>query len=293
MPSTVTVLGANGQLGSDVCLAFAERGWIVRPLIHTDLDIAIATERQMSEILGDGAPSVVVNTAAFTDVPRCEIEPERAFAVNAEAVRRLGRACGTLGARFMHLSTDYVFDGAKRVPYVESDAPHPIQVYGTTKLAGEGFASAEAPRWSVVRTSGLYGAKPCRGKGGANFVSTMLRLARERGEVTVVDDEWVTPTYTKDLAEQLERIAAADATGLFHATPQGQVTWHDFAAAIFEITGTRVALKRTTAAQFPGKVRRPAYSVLENAALKTLGLDAMPDWRSSLERFLRETDSTG
>jgi dTDP-4-dehydrorhamnose reductase len=288
MSRSVVVIGANGQLGSDVAAVFARRGWTVRALVHADLDIRHADAVALRTALEVTAPAAVVNTAAFTNVEGCEVEPERAFAVNAVAVQRLARACRDLGALLVHVSTDYVFDGAKRAPYTEDDAPRPLQVYGTSKLAGEYLARAETARHAVVRSCGLYGAQPCRGKAGANFVRTMLRLAREKGEVAVVDDEFVTPTYTVDLAAQLERIADAGATGLFHATQQGQVSWHDFAAAVFEISGTPVNLARTSAARFPATVRRPPYSVLDNARLREAGLDIMPDWRDALRRYLAE-----
>jgi dTDP-4-dehydrorhamnose reductase len=217
------------------------------------------------------------------------VEPERAFAVNATAVRRLAQACARLGALLVHISTDYVFDGAKGTPYVEEDAPCPLSVYAASKLAGEYLARAVAPRHAVVRTCGLYGATPCRAKAGLNFPRAMLKLAREKGEVRVVTDEFVTPTYTVDLAGQLVRIVDAGATGLFHATPQGQCSWYEFAAAVFELTGTPVRLHKAVVADFPPKVRRPSYSVLENAHLKRLGLDVMPEWRTSLERYVRDS----
>jgi dTDP-4-dehydrorhamnose reductase len=289
--TTVAVLGANGQLGSDVCAAFAARGWDVRPLLHAQLDLETAAAAAVEDALaslGGEAPAVIVNAAAWTNVPGAEAEPLRAFAVNAVAVRHVARACRALDALLVHVSTDYVFDGRQRSPYVETDPPAPLQVYGNSKLAGEHFARAECPRCAVVRSSGLYGAHPCRGKGGANFVETMLRKARE-GEVAVVDDEITAPTYTWDLAQQLVRIADGAITGVVHAAAGGAVSWYDFAAAIFEITGQPVRLRRTRVADYPSPVRRPAYSVLASAQLERLGLGAMPHWRDGLTRYLHAT----
>ena len=145
-----------------------------------------------------------------------------------------------------------------------------------------------AKNFAVVRVSGLYGCAACRAKGGLNFVKLMLKLARERGEVKVVTDEFVTPTYTGDVAVQIARLADSKASGVFHATPQGQCSWHDFAAAIFQMTKTTVRLLPANSADFPAKVPRPKYSVLANARLQSEGLDVMPTWEESLRRYLRE-----
>lgn len=286
---TVAVLGANGQLGTDLCEAFGRHGWRVVPLLQADLDLETAPVEAMTAALEGAQAEGLVNTAAFHNVEKCESEPERAFAVNATGVRRLAQACAARGTMLIHISTDYVFDGAKGAPYIEEDTPNPLSVYANSKLAGEYFVRAIAERHAVVRSSGLYGRNPCLAKGGLNFPRTMLKLARERGEVKVVTDEFVTPTYTADLSEQIVRIAEAGATGLFHATPQGGCSWHEFAAAVFEVTGTKVTLHKAVSADFPPKVRRPSYSVLANAHLQRLGLDVMPPWRESLERYVRDS----
>jgi len=180
----VVVVGATGQLGSDVAEAFA--GHEVTRLAHEDFELgdpdAIRTTIERLR------PAIVVNTAAFHNVPRCETEPEKAFALNAIAPRRLARACSDVGARLVHVSTDYVFDGAKQAPYVETDRPNPLNVYAVSKLAGEYAVLNDGGNHQVVRSSGLYGVRPCRAKGG-NFIDTMFRLAREKPEVRVVDDE--------------------------------------------------------------------------------------------------------
>jgi dTDP-4-dehydrorhamnose reductase len=287
------VTGANGQLGGDVCEVFATRGWTVAPLTHAQLDLATAPEEAVSAAFAPHQPSIVVNCAAYTNVERAEDERERAFAINATAARRVAAAARAAGAYLIHISTDYVFDGAKHAPYVESDEPRPLQVYGESKLQGEREVAEAGGAWAVVRSSGLYGTRPCRGKGGANFVQTMLRLAREKDELKVVNDEIVTPTWTRDLAVQLERLADVRPPGIFHATPQGAVSWYDFAAAIFALAGVRVRLTPIAAASYASKAKRPPYSVLENARLDTLGLDVMPHWKDALRSYLVAAGAAG
>lgn len=291
MSRIALVTGANGQLGADVCEAFAGRGWTVAPLTHAELDLATAPADAVAAAVRAVGPTVVVNCAAYTNVDRAEDERELAFAVNATAARHLAAAAHQAGAAIIHVSTDYVFDGARRTPYVETDEARPLQVYGDSKLWGERYVAEAAPRHAIVRSSGLYGTRPCRGKGGANFVQTMLRLAAERDELRVVSDEIVTPTWTRDLAVQLERVADAGATGLFHATPQGEVSWYEFAATIFAIAGLRIRVVPIPAAEYPSKARRPPYSVLDNARLREAGLDVMPDWKVGLRNYLEAAGS--
>ena len=249
---------------------------------HDDVDITDdAAVRALLERLH---PEVVVNTAAFHNVPKCESMPEQAYAVNAVAPWRLARACTEVGARLVHVSTDYVFDGAKRAPYVESDVPAPLNVYGTSKLAGEHAVLANGPH-QVVRSSGLYGLRPCRAKGG-NFIDTMFRVAAERPEVRVVDDEVLTPTCTTDLAVQIRVLALEGPPGLYHATAAGACSWYEFARAIFALGGLRTPLAPTSSGDTPSPVRRPTYSVLENAALARLGLDRMRPWQDALADYM-------
>jgi dTDP-4-dehydrorhamnose reductase len=280
----VAVLGANGQLGADVVLAFRRAGDEVVPLEHKDVEVS--EESSVAAALGRASADLVVNTTAMHDVEKCEADPARAFAVNALGTKFLSHACATLGSALVHVSTDYVFGGDKRTPYVETDMPKPVNAYGVSKLAGENFALCENPRTFVVRASALYGSHPCRTKGGDNFVRLMIRLGRERGKVKVVDDELVSPTYTVDLANQIERLAKSGAFGVYHATSAGQCSWHEFADAIFAEAGIDAVNEVATAADFPAKVRRPAYSVLDNRALRDRGLDIMPAWQDALKRYI-------
>lgn len=282
----VVVIGANGQLGTDVCVAFEKAGHEVLPVTHADMEIA--EEASVTSALGSATPAAIVNTAALHNVEQCEKEPLHAFAVNAVGARNLAQYCERSGAYLLHVSTDYVFDGAKRAPYLEVDAPGPLNVYGNSKLAGEYFITAACRTGAVLRVSGLYGANPCRAKGGLNFVRLMLKLAKEKPEIRVVDDEILTPTYSVDIANQIVKLTQGRATGLFHGTAQGACSWYEFARCIFDLSGVHTNLQKATPGEFPAKVARPSYSVLENSRLKSLSLDIMPAWQDGLRRFLVE-----
>jgi dTDP-4-dehydrorhamnose reductase len=219
-------------------------------------------------------------------VENCEQEPAKAYAVNAMGARNLAIVTRDLGAVLVHVSTDYVFDGKKSEPYIEDDTPLPLNVYGNTKLAGEHFVRSVNPKHLVLRTSALYGKHPCRGKGGLNFVDLMLKLARERGKVRVVDNEVVTPTSTSQLAKQIVVLSRCDAYGLYHATAEGRCSWYQFAKEIFQIANTDVRLDVATAAEFPAKVPRPSYSILENHALKIRRLNLFTTWQEGLCDYL-------
>ena len=280
----VVVIGADGQLGTDVVRAFANHGDIVSPLTHADVELA--SMDSVSSRLQELRPEVVVNTAAMHHVDKCELEPERAFAVNGIGARNLALVSRDLGAVLMHVSTDYVFDGAKETPYEEQDAPRPLNVYGNTKLAGEYFVRSTTEKHFILRTSAIYGKSPCRAKGGLNFIELMLKLAKERGEVKVVDSEFVTPTPTSEIARQMVALSRSDAYGLYHATAEGSCSWHQFAREIFDLTGTKVSLKVAGPNEFPAKVPRPKYSVLENRALDKHQLSVFKPWQQGLREYL-------
>jgi dTDP-4-dehydrorhamnose reductase len=279
----VVVIGATGGLGSDCVKAFAADG--VVGLGHADVEIT--DKASIERMLDTHQPKVVVNTAAFHNVPKCETEPESAYRVNAIAPRLLAQACGPRGARLVHVSTDYVFDGAKSIPYVETDCPNPLNVYAQSKLAGEyGVLSVDGGH-QVVRSSGLYGLQPCRAKGG-NFIDTMYKVAAEKPEVRVVADEILTPTFNADLAEQIRVIAFEGAGGLYHATNSGQCSWYEFAKTIFELGKFTTPLLPTSVKEFAAPVKRPFYSVLDNAHLRAQGLDRMRPWKEALADYMRQ-----
>jgi dTDP-4-dehydrorhamnose reductase len=282
----VAVIGGNGQLGRDVVLAFAAEGHVVTSLIHQEIEISsLASVR---EALGDLLPDLVVNTSAFHHVEKCEADPALAFAVNGIGARNLAQVTQETGATLMHISTDYVFDGRKNAPYSEEDAPAPLNVYGNTKLSGELFVRSTNPRHFVVRTSAIYGENPCRAKGGLNFVELMLKLSGERKELKVVNDEFVSPTPTAQIARQLVALGRSADYGLYHATAEGSCSWYEFAAAIFELTNTNIRLEPARPGDFPAKVPRPKYSVLENRALKNKRLNVFTHWKQGLESYLAQ-----
>jgi len=282
----VIVIGADGQLGTEVVRAFSGHGDTVSPLTH--LDVELSSIDSVSDRLQELRPELVVNTAAMHHVENCEREPEKAFAVNGIGARNLSMLSRDVGAVLMHVSTDYVFDGSKESPYEEQDATRPLNVYGNTKLAGEYFVRAATDKHFVLRTSAIYGRNPCRAKGGLNFIELMLKLANERGEVRVVDSEFVSPTPTTELARQMVVLSRCDSYGLYHATAEGNCSWYEFAKEIFALTRTKVNLMVAGPNEFPAKVPRPKYSVLENRALKNSRLNVFKPWRDGLREYLEK-----
>jgi dTDP-4-dehydrorhamnose reductase len=281
----VAVIGADGQLGNDVCAVFSEKGHQVIPLVWKQMDIS--DRAAVSKTMGEIEPELIINTAAMHHVDQCELDPEKAFRVNGIGSQNLARFAVDGGSILMHVSTDYVFSGEKGTPYLEEDCPRPLNAYGNTKLAGEYFIRAIAEKHYVIRLSGLYGTHPCLAK-GLNFVDLMLKLAGERKEIRVVDDEVLTPTFTEEAARQMSFMIENRAVyGLYHATAEGSCSWYEFAREIFSLTGTRVNLNAALPGEFPQKVPRPKYSVLENGRLKSQGLNVMGNWKEGLGRYLK------
>jgi len=289
----ILITGAGGQLATALTRSLQRHD--VTALSHDQLDITYANE--VHAAVSAFRPDLVINTAAFHRVDDCEDMPERAFAVNALGPRHLALACAAADAALLHLSTDYVFDGARSEPYLETDEPAPINVYGASKLAGERFVRL-LPRHCVVRTAGLFGVASS-GK-GANFVTTMLRLARAQtgarpgdgAEITVVDDQRFSPTSARDLAATIARLAEAEARGLYHVANAGDCSWFEFATAIFQDAGLSPRLNRTTSEAHDARARRPAYSVLGSAALPAMGEGELPHWREALRAYLEEINAT-
>jgi dTDP-4-dehydrorhamnose reductase len=280
----IMVIGSNGQLGSDISKRFQELGEEVFQINHDQMDVVNFS--QCKRTIDRHRPELIVNTAAMHNVEKCEEDPITSFEVNGIGARNLALLSNDYDFALMHVSTDYVFDGQKKTPYLETDLPRPLNVYGNSKLAGEFFVSTIAVRYYITRVSGLYGINPCRAKGGLNFVDLMLKLAKERDEIRVVDDEVLTPTYTADIAGQIAKLASTNAYGIYHVTAQGACSWYQFAAKIFELTQVEVKLNVAGPDEFPMKVPRPKYSVLQNLQLQNRGLDTMPHWEHGLKRYL-------
>lgn len=276
------LLGANGQLGQDLQRVLPPHE------IHafTRKDFDVTDHDRVRTALMESRPAVVLNTTAFHRVDECEGKPEPAYAVNVLAVLNLARIANDLNAVFVHISTDYVFEGNSRQPYTESSPAFPLSVYGNSKLAGEMLVRSISKKYCLIRTCGLYGAAGSQGKGG-NFVKTMLEKAGRREPIRVVHDQVVTPTYTLDLAQQIARLLSAEQFGLFHITNEGSCSWFEFARAVFEIAGVEADLSPTTSDVYQTPATRPKYSVLENARLKELGLNQMRHWRDALAAYLQ------
>src|SRR5262249_48485007 len=233
------------------------------------------------------APTVVYNCAAFHNVDVCEESEDRAFEVNARAVKRLAQRCAEQGARLVHVSTNYVFDGSGSTPWTEEDLPRPRSIYALSKLAGEHAALAYAPDALVVRTGGLYGEHGSASKGG-NFVVRMIGRARENGALRMVADQRLTPTATSDLATAM--IAASDrgVGGLLHLTNAGSCSWFDFTLAIMEEAGIDVDVAPVTTG--PGGADRPLNGVLSCARAECAGLAPLPHWRDALRRYMARVE---
>ena len=279
----IMILGAGGQLGSELVNILQDDTLI--PLTH--MDIEMTDEQQVNSILSSNMPDVVINTAAYHRVDNCEDNVELSFAVNSYAVRTIARICNDLGITFVHFSTDYVFGGEKKTPYVEDDCPNPHSVYAVSKLAGELFVRNICSRYYLIRTCGLYGAKGVSGKGG-NFIETMIRLANGKKPLNVVSDQIVTPTYAKELAAKVSQLIRTEEYGSYHITNNGGCSWYEFARTIFKLTGIDADISPISSSEFGAKARRPAYSVLENRNLKLLGLDDMMQWHDALKEYLIE-----
>ena len=268
--------GAGGMLGSAVVAAATRAGHGVRGATRAELDVTI--EVALIVAMHEYRPDVVVNCAAYTDVDGAESDPETAAAINEAGAGHVAAAAAEVGASVVHVSTDYVFDGSKREPWLESDAPGPLGVYGATKLAGERAVAAVNPAHAIVRTSWLFGA------GGRNFVDTMLTLAAQRDEVTVVTDQVGCPTWTGHLAGALLHVAERpQATGIHHIVGRGHCSWNAFAQEIIERAGIDCRVLPATSEQFPRPARRPAYSVLGSERSDPI---VLPPWQEGLAEYL-------
>src|SRR5919198_1669282 len=282
------VLGAAGQLGFDLVRTFDRPGEVVA-LTRRELDVL--DEGRVRAVLADLRPTCVVNTTAYNRVDQAEDDRASAFALNARAVGALAATCQALGATFVHFSTDYVFDGRRSTPYRESDAPNPLNVYGESKLEGERQALARCERVVIVRVAGLFGVATSSGKGGTNFVETMLRLGRKGEPIRVVADQVLGPSYTRDLAPKVWRLVSRATQPIYHLTNAGQTSWHGFARRVFELAGVVTEVVPVTSAEFGARARRPAYSVLAHANLAALGEDDLRPWDAALAAYVAERAS--
>lgn len=270
----IVVIGAHGMLGRDLMTLLGDRA------VGLDLPAIDITDLfSVQEALAPLAPSVVINCAAFTNVDACEQEVDRALQVNAEGVAYLAMVTAGLKAKLVHISTDYVFDGQKQTPYLPDDLQRPINIYGESKLAGE-LNTDINPDNLVIRTQWLYGHH------GSNFVETIIRVAKERGTVAVVDDQFGTPTWTVDLCQGIMALVDAGQRGVFHCVNGGSTSWYGFAEEILRQTAIPCTLSRQSSADLQRPARRPAHAVLDTSSLTEATGYAPPPWQESLGRYL-------
>jgi dTDP-4-dehydrorhamnose reductase len=279
----VVILGARGQLGRSFREALADHD--VLALRRNDLDIC--DSERVLRLVQDLRPDVVINTAAVRRPDACEDQPARAFDVNALGARNVALACARSAIALLHISTDNVFDGRKAEPYVEEDAPNPITTYGVTKLAGEFFVRNLVDKLYIVRTSGLFGGLPAD---SSNFVLTILRQSREGQVSRVVTDQFISPSYTLDVARKCAWLLTTNAYGLYHVTNAGACSWFEFAQAIFERCRLTSELQPTTTEALGLRAARLRYAVLANGALRRVGADDLPSWRDALDRYIAEIE---
>ncbi len=276
------ITGSDGLVGTNILPAL-KREFEVVAFVESQWDIT--NEKQGGEIIRKIKPDVLLNLAAMTDVDGCEDRQESAFRVNAEGAGILAGICARHGTRMVHFSTDYVFDGTKTTPYTEEDVANPLSVYGRSKRLGEERVMASLPSAVILRTEWIYGA------GGENFITKVVRAARARGSVEVVDDQTGAPTYAADLARPVIELVRTGAQGIFHVTNGGSCTWYGFARHIFSLLAMDVECTPITSAGIGRKAARPAYSVLDCSKLASHTQMRMRSWQEALEEYLTGNES--
>lgn len=279
--ANILVTGANGQLGSEL-RALSASNPQHRFLFNDRDEVDITDARQVEQCFAEFKPDYCINCAAYTAVDKAETDQDVAYKINALAVKNLAEACTAAGTKFIHVSTDYVFDGKGTAPYKEDNPTNPVSVYGKTKLQGEQEALAAAPDAIIIRTSWVYSEH------GHNFVKTMLRLMQSKPELGVVADQWGSPTYAADLAEAILHIVNSGTwqPGIYHFSNAGAITWHHFAQAIQEASGFDCKVNAITTADYPTPAVRPGYSVMDTSKIEQVYGVQLKDWKESLHTCL-------
>lgn len=276
----IIVTGCNGQLGRAVNEFYKNDPEI--SFVNTDVDeLDITDIDAVLKLVREVQPYAIINCAAFTAVDACETQYEKAFAINAIGPRNLAIAARETGAKLMHISTDYVFDGKGTKPYVETDATAPASAYGSTKLAGEKFVEQFAEKYFILRTAWLYGD-------GKNFAKTMLKLAETHDVVRVVNDQFGSPTSTVELTKAIAALLFTDNYGIFHATCEGSCSWADFAAEIFRLTGKQTKVEGISTEEYGSVTPRPLYSVLDNRMFRLTTDFTFADWHDAIAVYLKD-----
>lgn len=276
----ILITGSKGQLGLELVKQLKIKG--LYKIIDTDRDeLDIVDIDNVNEFILSSKPDVVINCAAHTAVDLCETDIENAYKINAIGPRNLAIACEKIGAKFVQVSTDYVFDGNIDRPYREDDNTCPNSIYGFSKLMGENFTKEFCSRHFIVRTAWLYGD-------GNNFVRTMLKLSETNKEINVVNDQFGSPTSAVDLAKAIIELIHTEHYGTYHGTCEGKCSWYDFAQKIFEISNIDIKVNPVTSEEYKRPAPRPAYSVLDNFMLKLVGLNSFRNWEDALIEYLNE-----
>lgn len=283
MSGKAILFGGAGQLGYEIQREFSARGYTVFSYDRSGVDITDAAA--VEHVIASNGAGLVVNAAAYNMVDVAENEPQAAYNVNALAVRNMAVACRQAGAKLVHFSTDYVFDGTKGSPYTEDDRPHPLGAYAVSKLCGELYARAYLDDLLVLRTSGVFGPAGMRTARG-NFVELMLRLAASGQPIRVVEDMVASPTYAPALAHATAELVERGAQGIFHAGGGSPVSWFDYAKLIFTCAGLEPELRPTSEREYRTPARRPVYSALSNSKMEALGLEPMPPVEKAIRSYL-------
>ena len=279
----IVITGAKGQLGSELINQLKEN--VIYDIIPTDREkLNIIDIENVHEFILSNKPDVVINCAAHTAVDLCETDIENAYKINAIGPRNLAIVCEKIGAKFVQVSTDYVFDGTGKRPYKEDDETCPNSIYGASKLMGEQFTKEFCSKYFIVRTAWLYGR-------GNNFVRTMIKLAENNRELNVVNDQFGSPTSTVDLAKVIINLINTEHYGTYHGTCEGQCSWYDFAKKIFEINNIDIKVNPVTSEEFKRSAPRPKYSVLDNFMLNLIDLNSFRNWEESLKEYLDSENS--
>lgn len=276
----VLVTGVKGQLGYDVVKVLNERGIACKGVDIDDFDLT--DETAVSSYIREFAPTAVIHCAAFTAVDRAEDDKDLCYAVNVTGPENIARICKEIGAKMLQVSTDYVFDGQGDQPFEVDSVKAPKGHYGLTKSLGEDKVTELLSEYFIVRTAWVFGVN------GNNFVKTMLRLGKEREELTVVCDQFGSPTYTPDLAVLLCDMIMTDRYGIYHATNEGFCSWYDFACAIMKEAGLKARVTPVTSEQYASKAVRPKNSRLSKVSLDQAGFNRLPPWQDALKRYIAE-----
>jgi dTDP-4-dehydrorhamnose reductase len=278
----IAIIGSTGQLGRDLMKTLSERHK-VKGLTHQDIEV---TDYDSCLTLKKYHPDVIINTAAFHKTDQCEEEPQKTFLVNTVGPKNVAKVSRETEATTVFISTDYVFDGSKNEPYIENDLPNPINTYGISKLAGE-LCTRQNPKHYIVRVASLFGTAGASGKGG-NFIETMITKAINHEPINVVDDQWMSPTYTKDASEAIGKMIERGVTfGTYHVTNEGFCTWFEFAKQIFSLLNLHPELNPIKTAQLQAKAQRPRFSALKSAKLPGYGIRTR-QWTEALSDYLIE-----